>query len=158
MFRYQDVVVHLISALKFHQRLALARLFGQLLAEAALQHAGGFWPDLLLPVPLHPARLRQRGYNQSLEVARVLGRWLDVGVAARWVTKVVATAPQQSLGRAERVENVRGVFYLRRPLTARRVAIIDDVMTTGATVNELARLLRASGAERVQAWVIARTP
>lgn len=158
LFRYQGLVSHLIGELKFRQRLALARLFGHLLAEAVVWQSEGFWPELLVPVPLHPARRRERGYNQSLEMARVVGKVLNIRVDGRLVAKTVATAPQQSLTRAERLDNVRGVFSLCQSLKVRRLAIIDDVMTTGATVNELASVLRTAGAECVQVWAIARTP
>ncbi|WP_223296676.1 ComF family protein [Thiorhodovibrio frisius] len=158
LFRYQGAVARLVGDFKFRQRLHLGRLFGQLLAEAARWQPDASLPDLLVPVPLHPSRLRQRGYNQSLEVARVAGRALGIDADRSGVERVVATPPQLTLAREERQSNVRNAFRVRRPLMARHVAIIDDVVTTGATVGELARVLRQAGAERVDVWAVARTP
>ncbi|WP_242469596.1 ComF family protein [Rhabdochromatium marinum] len=156
-FRYQGLVRKLMGDFKFRQRLALARLFGQLLAETARWESESCLPEQLVPVPLHPSRLRQRGYNQSLEVARVLGRALGVDVESQLVERVIATPPQLGLAREARLVNVRDAFRLRHPVTAGHLAIIDDVVTTGATVGELARLLKAAGARRVDVWAIART-
>lgn len=158
VFRYQDSVCKLMGDFKFRRRLALGRLFGQLLAETARWQPQAVLPELLVPVPLHRSRLRARGYNQSLEVARVLGRSLGIGVDACLVERQIATPPQLSLARAERLANVRNAFRLSRPLAAKHIAIIDDVVTTGATVGELARVLRAAGAERIDVWAVARTP
>jgi ComF family protein len=148
----------LIADFKFRQRLHLGRLFGQLLAEAAVWQSGHSLPELLIPVPLHSKRLRERGYNQSLEVARVIGRELKIPVDSRVVERAWATPPQLSLAREERLANVRDAFRVPRPLQARHVAIIDDVVTTGATAGELAGVLHQAGAERVDVWAIARTP
>jgi ComF family protein len=158
LFRYQDAMPRLIGDFKFRRKLHLGRLFGQLLAEAVRWQPQASVPERLVPVPLHPSRLRQRGYNQSLEVARVLGRELGVAVVRDGVERIVATPPQLSLARAQRLENVRDIFRPRQPLRARHLVIIDDVVTTGATVGELARMLRAAGAERVDVWAVARTP
>ncbi|WPL11809.1 MULTISPECIES: ComF family protein [Thiorhodovibrio] len=148
----------MIADFKFRQRLHLGRLFGQLLAEAAVWQSGPSLPELLIPVPLHSKRLRERGYNQSLEVARVIGRELKIPVDSRVVERAWATPPQLSLAREERLANVRDAFRVPRPLQARHVAIIDDVVTTGATAGELAGVLHQAGAERVDVWAIARTP
>lgn len=166
VFRYEGAVRWLIHEFKFRHRLALGRLLGHLLADTARWQAAASLPDLLLPVPLHPARLRERGYNQALEVARVAASQLGIGIDPNGIERVVATVPQLSLARAQRLVNVRGAFRLRRVphgardprLAGRHLAIVDDVVTTGATVGELARLLRRAGAARVDVWAIARTP
>ncbi|WP_328986818.1 ComF family protein [Thiorhodovibrio winogradskyi] len=158
LFRYQGAVTRLIGDFKFRQRLHLGRLFGQLLAEAARWQPDVSLPELLVPVPLHPSRLRQRGYNQSLEVARVASHELGIDVDGGRIERVVATPPQLRLARAERQSNVRDAFRVRQPLCARHVAIVDDVVTTGATVGELARVLRQAGVERVDVWAVGRTP
>jgi ComF family protein len=110
-------------------------------------------------VPLHPARLRERGFNQALELARPLGRRLAVPVAPRLIRRITPTRPQQGLRGRERRHNV-GTRSRRHPgLSAdppRSVALVDDVMTTGSTVGEIARLLRQAGVERVEVWVLAR--
>lgn len=156
-FRYEDPLPALVGGAKFRSRLNLARLLGQCLA-AALQERGAQMPDLILPVPLHARRLRERGYNQAMEVARTLGRELSIPVDARSCARVVATPPQAGLEQKGRRRNVRGAFRVVRPLDAARVAVVDDVVTTGSTVAELTRVLRTAGVKRVDVWAVARTP
>lgn len=142
----------LVNALKFGGELALAPLLGRLLG-ARVRAAEPV--DLVVPVPLSAARLRARGYNQALEIARGLeGRRLDPHACARERD----TSPQAELPLAARRRNVRGAFRCRRDLGGASVAIVDDVMTTGATLDELAAALKRAGAERVVNWVVARTP
>ena len=113
--------------------------------------------DVLVPMPLSPERLRERGFNQAQELARVLGRRCKVPVLARACRKVTNTVPQATLPWKERARNVRASFVCDTDLTGQRVAIVDDVMTSGATLNELARNLKRAGAAHVSGWVIART-
>jgi ComF family protein len=142
-----DTLVH---ALKFRGELALAPLLGSLLSASIAS-----WSvDRVIPVPLSAARLRGRGYNQSVEIARHLARGkLDVDLCVRRGDAV----PQTELPCDERRRNVRGAFGCRRPLTGATVAVVDDVMTTGATLDELALTLKRAGAARVVNWVVART-
>lgn len=146
----------LVQALKFHGELALApfladRLYAELDASGS---AGG--ADLIVPVPLHASRLRERGYNQSMEVARELGARLGIPVAATLCERVRDTPAQLGLPWKERRENVRGAFSCTKALDGKRVAVVDDVMTTGATLGEVATTLRQFGAARVTNWVLAR--
>ena len=156
VFHYAEPVTRLIAALKFRGRLAHARL----LAELAAVHFAHIpeRPELLIPVPLHPSRLRQRGYNQALELARPLGHRLGIPIDYRLCQRTRATAPQSDLPAKERRRNVRGAFAVNRPLTVAHVVVFDDVVTTGHTVAELARVLRRAGAARVDVWCLARTP
>jgi ComF family protein len=147
----------LIGRLKFHAHLAHGRLLGALLADH-LADRGGSRPDLIVPMPLHRSRLRERGFNQAVELARPLARRLAVPLAADLVQRVRPGRPQSGLEKSRRHANVRGAFALRRPLEAWHVAVVDDVLTTGATAAELAGVLKAAGAERVEVWVVARTP
>lgn len=155
LFRYQPPIDHLIQDLKYHRRLALARVLGELFA-ARLRLVSPPWPDLLVPVPLHRSRLRRRGYNQSLELARTVARRLGLSLAARAVTRVRATPPQTLLTSDARRRNVRNAFRTELDFSGKRVAILDDVMTSGHTVNALAKCLRRAGAESVAVWVVAR--
>lgn len=155
-FLYRPPLDWLIQGFKFNQRLPPGRLLGALLARHLAEHVTAL-PQLIVPVPLHPARLRERGYNQALELARPLARHLDVPLAGGLVRRVRATATQSLLSGAERRRNVRGAFEVVRPLPAGHVAIVDDVIATGSTVGELARVLRRAGAERVEVWAVART-
>jgi len=149
-------VDHFIRALKFHQQLGLARLLGEQLARRLAQEAPR--PDLIIPVPLHRARLRERGYNQALEIARPLARALGVPLDFRSLVRIRATAPQTGMTVKARRKNLRAAFALRDAAAVRnlRVALVDDVMTTGSTVQAAAKCLRAAGAREVEIWVIAR--
>jgi len=151
----------LVAQFKFEGALELApALAGALLAARRRDPAG--LPELLLPVPLSTQRLRERGYNQAWELARRLARLAGVRADARLVLRTRATAQQLALPPERRAANVRGAFAVeplrRGELAGRHVALVDDVMTTGATLAELARVLKQAGAARVEAWVVARTP
>jgi len=140
----------LVQALKFRGELALAPLLAALLAERVRSAR----VDLLVPVPLSAERLRRRGYNQAAEIARhVPGGRLEVALCER----IRDAPPQMELPYDARQRNVRGAFRCRRPLAGASIAVVDDVMTTGATLDELARTLKAAGASRVVNWVVART-
>lgn len=115
-------------------------------------------PELLLPVPLHLTRLRTRGYNQALELARPLGRRYRVPVVHDMLYRARRTEAQSGLDAAARIGNVRAAFAVRRVPVHKHVAIVDDVMTTGATLVECTRALLAAGVERVDVWALARTP
>jgi ComF family protein len=149
----------LIPSFKFDAALDLAGALTQRLAAAAQRRPK---PDLLLPVPLGPQRLRQRGYNQAWEIARRLGKALNVSADAHLLLRVKETAHQLSQPVKQRAANVRGAFAVeplrRSEIAGRSVAIVDDVMTTGATCGEIAQVLKQAGASRVEAWVLARTP
>jgi ComF family protein len=147
----------LIGQLKFRAHLAHGRVLGALLADH-LAGLDGPLPDLIVPMPLHRSRLRERGFNQAIELARPVGRRLGIPLAADLVERVRPGQAQSSLHKSRRQQNVRGAFALRRPLDAWHVAIVDDVLTTGASAGELAATLRRAGAERVEVWVVARTP
>lgn len=151
--RYAEPADRLVIDLKFRGRLPAARLLGALLHDVV---ADIELPEVLLPVPLHPARLRERGFNQALELTRPLARRLDRPLLIDAVRRIRATPPQTGIDRRARRRNIRNAFALTRSLPWRHVAIVDDVMTTGSTVAELARLLRRNGVDRVQVWVAAR--
>ena len=152
----------LVLGLKFGARLPLAPWFASRLVDAVLATPGWPLPDLLCPVPLGPRRLRERGYNQALEIARPLGRAIGVGLAPRLVTRAVETAAQSGVAPRERANNIRGAFELAPEMAGkiegRHVGVVDDVMTSGHTLNELAATLKAAGAARVSNLVFARTP
>jgi ComF family protein len=153
---YRYPVDQLIKGLKYRQQLAVVRPLAQALVQRIRQE-GGPLPDCLLPVPLHPLRLLQRGYNQALEIAREVGRELGIAVANEVVRRQRFTREQARLSLPARRRNLRRAFILRYPPDVRHLAIVDDVMTSGATAGELARVLRRHGAERVDVWVLART-
>ncbi len=154
LFRYEEPVRHLIHALKFQARYSCARLMGDLLADKLVDLEEK--PGAIIPVPLHPSRYRERGYNQSLEIARTLSNRLDIPLDYQSCTRVHATQAQTELTAVQRRRNIKNAFAIAKPLTATHVAILDDVVTTGATVNELAKVLRKAGAGRIDVWACAR--
>ncbi len=151
---YQPPVDELIAGFKYHHRLAQGRLVTELLVEAA---AGTELPALLLPVPMPADRLRERGFNQATEIAQHLARRLNLAWSAGRLVRRRAAVPQRGLGKQRRRRNLRGVFACHGRLP-QHVALIDDVMTTGATANAAAQAVRKAGAQRVDVWVLARTP
>jgi ComF family protein len=155
LFAYQEPVKQWLQGLKFNGDLGAGRLLGELVVQQLSGNGSGV-PPAVVPVPLHRSRLRQRGYNQSLEIARPLRRH-GYSLAPDLCRRSKATSAQSDLPARMRAANVRNAFYATRPLDGRHLLLIDYVMTTGATLNALARTLKRAGAARVDAWVIART-
>lgn len=145
-------VDRLVARLKYAGVIAHARLLGGLLADAAEGRAA----DVMVPVPLHPGRLRERGYNQALEIAGPVARRLGIPLRPAAVARVRPTRPQVGLPGKARRRNVKGAFVCRRRFDGLAVAVVDDVLTTGATVADLTRALRGAGAARVEVWAVAR--
>jgi ComF family protein len=155
-FRYDVPIAQAIVDLKFHGRLMPAHVLGRLMAERLAQRAEPL-PELLVPVPLSPARLRRRGYNQALELGRSLTAVLGLPMAPTAARRTRETREQTRLDAAQRRGNVRGAFAIDAgAVRGRHVALLDDVVTTGATMAELARAARAAGAMRIEAWAAAR--
>lgn len=152
---YRAPVDKLVAGLKYHQQLHFGPLLAGILAELVQREESG--TQLLLPVPMQAQRLRERGFNQAAELARCLSLRLGIPWAADRLLRIHGGDPQQTLKRGQRRHNVRGAFACSSALPA-RVALIDDVMTTGATAEEASRTLRAAGAERIEVWTVARTP
>ncbi len=149
---YQFPLDALIRAFKYGGRLAMARILGELLAPRVSRDV-----DAIVPMPLASARLAERGYNQALEIARVVADLTGLPLVPDACRKVADTPPQASLPWKERARNVRRAFVCDRDLEGQRVAVVDDVLTTGASLNELTRVLRRAGAAEVRGWIVART-
>lgn len=156
-YLYAPPLSALIHSLKFTPRLGTAAVLGALLAER-LQAAPVALPQALVPVPLHPARQRRRGFNQAVEIARPVARCLELKLMPRLCRRIRATAAQSGLASAgARRKNLSGAFSVNMPISGLdHVAIIDDVVTTGATATALARCLRSAGVARVDLWSVAR--
>lgn len=152
---YEGVVRDALHALKFGGRRAMARPLGDLIVET-LGDAVTTEIEALVPVPLAAGRERDRGFNQAALLAERLGRRLAVPVESGWLRRTRATAPQTELSAGERHANVRGAFSASPAVTGRAVAVVDDVLTTGATASECARALRAAGARCVGVISVAR--
>ena len=153
---YEPPLTEAIRLFKYHGKVALAAHLGDLMEPIPSD-----WPDidLLMPVPLFPERLREREFNQSLLLADRLNRRLRVTLSYDNLVRDRATSPQTELPRSARLQNLRHAFAAARPLEVegRRVLLIDDVYTTGTTLNECAKTLRKAGASEVYAWTLART-
>jgi ComF family protein len=156
-FRYAYPLDHLVRGIKYHRAVAHGRVLSELLASSLpILRRDAPLPEILLPVPLAPRRYRERGYNQAIELARHVVKGLRVPIRTDLVARSRETREQAALDQRERRKNIRGAFTMLGPLPALHVAIIDDVVTTGSTVNELARVLKRAGARRVEVWAIAR--
>jgi ComF family protein len=145
----------LIPRLKYNGQLAIAPALGECLAQAV---ASGPGPDCLIPMPLHARRIRERGFNHATEIAREVAKRLSIPLDARSCQRIRDTPPQMGLKHDARRRNVRGAFVCTGDVRGRRIALVDDVMTTGTSLDELAKTLKQAGALEVETWVVARTP
>ncbi len=155
-FEYAFPVDRLVHALKYQGHLAVGRVLGSLLGDAILDHDSQPLIDLVVPVPLHPRRHAERTFNQSAEIGRRAARLAGLPFLEGAVARVRDTRPQVGLGLDERQENLAGAFVCRAHLHGLKVAVVDDVMTTGSTALEVARALQAGGATAVDFWCVAR--
>lgn len=150
--RYSFPADHLIKSLKYGRRTATADFFARAMLDGP-RPAG----DVIVPLPLHPQRLAERGFNQAAEIARPLARALQLPLELDGCIRSRNTTPQAALPWKERRRNIRHAFECRIDLSGKSVIVVDDVMTTGATLDEFARTLKAHGAGRVTNWVAVRT-
>ena len=151
---YHDILRYLITHLKFNRQYKNARLLAYLLADYLQKTAE--LPELIIPVPLHKQRFRERGFNQSIEIAKSLSRYLHIPMDSKSCLRIRNTRHQIDLPSKQRRSNVKNAFKVKRVIKAQHIAIVDDVMTTGSTVNELAKTLKKSGVYRVDIWTCAR--
>jgi ComF family protein len=151
-FTYAFPADALVQALKYRGMLAIAPLFGSAIADSLDER-----PEAIIPMPLAGTRLRERGFNQAQEIARHVAKITGIPLLPHACRKVRDTAPQAALPWKARAKNVRRAFVCDEDFTGRHVAVVDDVMTTGATLNEIARNLKQAGAARVTGLIVART-
>lgn len=154
-YAYRFPLDRLLHRFKYSADLALGACLGGALARRV---AGAPRPDLVLASPMSERRLRERGFNHALWLARRVARLESLPLDARSLLKTVHTPPQTGHDRRARRRNLRGAFAVRRRLDGLHVAVVDDVVTTGATLHELAVVLKSAGAARVAGWVLARVP
>jgi ComF family protein len=158
-FSYAFPLDRLLQSYKFNENLSLGATFAQGLVSAVRRHmaqSGQAPPDRVVPLPLARRRLATRGFNQSALLAEICARELGITYVADGLLKVRDTPPQAGLDRKARLKNVRGAFDCTDSLPGLHIAIVDDVMTTGATLSEAARALKDAGAASISAWVVAR--
>lgn len=153
---YASPLKQCVSLLKFRGNLTYAPLLAQNFVNAMPQRK--ILPECIIPIPLHPQRLRERGFNQALELARIVAKNLDIPLDYSLVQRNKATPFQSGLSAKQRKFNLKDAFIVTRPHHYKHVAIFDDVVTTGTTVNEFAKQLKNSGVEIIEVWAIARTP
>lgn len=159
VFSYEQPVVWLIQQLKFNGKLVHARLLGELLADLACVEKVIVDEDVcILPVPLHKNRLRLRGFNQSIELARALSKKTGWPMELNKVVRMRETSAQTGLDAKARRKNIRGAFAVVEALVHKQVVLVDDVVTTGSTVNELSRVLKKAGVEKITVLSLARAP
>ena len=153
---YQERVKDAIHQLKYRNQVNLAQPLGKLLNKALKVAEVGFRPDCIIPVPLHPDRLKQRGYNQALEISRPLARKMQVPIDTTLLQRALKPPPQHGLTAAQRRRNLRNAFIVTTTTSARNILLVDDVMTTGETVRECCRVLTKNNNTEVQVAVIGR--
>lgn len=159
-FRYEDPVANLLNRYKHSGKLLCGHWLAHSLADAIALHYQAekiLLPDCVMPVPLHWKRLRSRGFDQGLEIGKVLARQLGLPLSQS-LRRQRYTSSQQGLGREQRQHNLADAFVLKQPLAWRSIALVDDVLTTGSTANEITALLQREGVGEVHVWAIARTP
>lgn len=173
-FEYQDQISSLITQFKFKHQLTYGRVLAELLASTITQKyietpASGpihtikthehpyTLPEVIIPVPLHWWRQTTRGFNQASVIAKILSKQLGIPTNNQLIKRKKLTQPQKSLKLKQRKQNVRGAFALKKQLNYQHIALVDDVMTTGNTVNTMAKLLKKNGAKTVTVWALART-
>ena len=155
LYKYEYPVDQLIRGLKFRGERVFARVLGELLAREH-RARGMQLPACIVPMPLHATRYRQRGFNQAREIARYAARSLGTRVEAGALSRALATREQSGLSLEARRKNVRGAFEVIQPLPRGRIALVDDVVTTGSTAMAAVAALAAAGAEAIELWAIAR--
>jgi ComF family protein len=156
-FIYGYPLSGLISDFKFNYKLYTGRLLAELLINSIEKNQLKL-PELIMPVPLHSSRLRERGFNQAMELAKPIGRHFNIPIDIKSCKRARATETQSTLDKKIRIKNMRGAFKVVQKIECEHLVLIDDVVTTGTTVNELAKTIKASGVKRVDVWSLARTP
>lgn len=154
LFRYEYPLDAVLQRYKYQQSLHIAKTFSRLMQEKfSIQHPF----DRIIPMPLHPKRLAERGFNQSLEIAKLVAKKLGIPLDTTSCSRIKFSPPQASLPLKARIKNMRGAFSCQENLQGQRIILLDDVMTTGASLHELAATVKSAGASHVECWVVART-
>lgn len=155
-FEYGYPVAELIRAFKYGHSLAYARVLGTLLSDYVKANHRDEWPQCIVPVPLSSQRFHHRGFNQAIELGRIMAVSLDIPLNSGLLERVRHTVEQAGLSRRERKKNLRNAFEVVGDDVPDHVAILDDVVTTGSTMNEIARTLKRAGVKQIEVWAVAR--
>lgn len=157
LYLYAMPITKLILELKFNQKLVNARVLGELLSEKIMNtYMNTPLPECIIPMPLHVARLKERGFNQAMEIARPIALTTGLPIVWKNMVRIKATQPQAMLSAAERTKNIQDAFAITQPLAQKHVAVLDDVITTGNTIREFCSCLKQHGAQKIDVWCIAR--
>lgn len=158
LFPYEPPIVHLLLNLKFSQKLNYAQTFGEIMTDRIRQiwYKNKPLPDLILPVPLHISRLKERGFNQTLEIARPIAKVLNIPIDTSGVRRLKKTKAQSGLNAKDRKTNLRDAFRAEKNYSGLKIAILDDIVTTGTTIQSLSVCLQENGAENIDVWAVAR--
>ncbi len=154
-FDYAPPLDYMIQQLKYSKKLTYSRLLGQLMIHHFKQ-PGVSQPDVIIPIPLHPKRIRERGFNQALELVRPIAKSLNIPIDYHSCHRIRHSPKQAGLTAEQRHANLKNVFHISKKIEASHIVLFDDVMTTGTTVELLTKELINSGVERVDVWVCAR--
>ncbi|MBA3065982.1 ComF family protein [bacterium] len=153
---YEGSAKNLIKEMKFRNTRSCAKILARVMTDSFIKHSSGFSPEIIIPVPLHKSRKNERGYNQSALIAKSIARLLKIPFSASKLQRTRNTPSQRGLHPAERIKNVKGAFIVSGKVP-QAVLLIDDVATTGATINECAATLKSAGAKRVVALTFSKT-
>lgn len=161
VYHYQQPLIWLIQQMKFHKKTRIAHLLAQLMSRYIKQCIAGNLisiPDVIIPVPLHHKRQHQRHFNQAEELSKVISKALQKPIDTQYIERHLSSQQQSGLDAKQRKKNVKGIFKItnRKNKQYQHAVIIDDVMSTGSTVNEVAKILKKSGIKKVDVWVLAR--
>lgn len=158
LFLYEWPIANLILKLKFQQSLNIARLLGELLAEKIKSdwYPENLFPDVIIPIPLHPKRLQERGFNQSIEIAKPITSLLNRPLLTDVSLRIKPTLAQATLPKKMRQQNMKNAFKIKGSFKNLQVAVIDDVITTGSTIFEFCTELKNQGASRIDVWCVGR--
>lgn len=158
MFYYQPPITHFIIGLKFQSKLIYAQTLGEFLTEKIEQdwYKSKPLPDLIIPIPLHPKRLLERGFNQAIEIARPIAKKLHIPIEKQGIKRIKYTMPQSNLSASARRKNIANAFKISRNYSNLTIAVLDDVVTTGQTMIEFCKMLKNAGAKEIHVWCCAR--
>lgn len=160
LFPYETPITKMIYALKFQHQLNYANTFGKLLLKKIQYdwYKNQSLPDLIIPVPLHSNRIRERGFNQSLEIAKQIAKSTGIPIDTKQIVRIKNTLAQSGLNAQQRKQNLSKAFVIKnhKPYQQLTIALMDDVMTTGSTMHTLAQIVRANGAKSIHLWCCAR--
>ncbi|MBV8802513.1 MAG: ComF family protein [Gammaproteobacteria bacterium] len=158
LYLYKAPIMQFILELKFKHVLVNARLLGELMAQKIknVWYADKALPDIILPIPLHFSRMKERGFNQAVEIARPIAKVIQRPLVYDIAQRIKATSAQATLNLAERRQNMQQAFIIRKNISHLHIAVIDDVITTGETIREFCKMLKQSGAAKIDVWCCAR--